>query len=325
MSNSGIKRLTVLGGGVLGGQIAWHSAYKGKSVTVYGRTPDSLARCRAAHDEYARIYQTDLGATDADIAATRDRLTYSTDLNAAVSLADLVIEAVPEVPEVKTRLYRDIAPMLKPDALLVTNSSTLLPRDFAEATGRPDRYCALHFANLIWALNLAEIMAHPGTSAATLTAITHFAIEIGMVPIGVGAERNGYVLNSWLEPLLTASVALLTDGVASPQDVDRSFMIMNRGCKMGPFGIVDIVGMQTAYDISAYWGEVKNDDRMRRNAAYIKANFLDKGLQGMLGGKGFYDYPNPAYAQPGFLAVPDASTVEDLVRRVMLQADPKVA
>ena len=72
-----------------------------------------------------------------------------------------MIEAVPEVPDIKTGVYRDMAGLLRPHTIIATNSSTLLPRDFAAATGRPGKYCAMHFANLIWALNLVEIMAHP--------------------------------------------------------------------------------------------------------------------------------------------------------------------
>jgi 3-hydroxybutyryl-CoA dehydrogenase len=317
MSRSHLDRLTVLGAGVLGGQIGWHSAFKGKTVVIYDPFPEALRKARVAHETYAQIYKAQLGASDADIAATRARLQLSGDLKAAVAEADFVIEAVPEVPEVKTQVYREMAGLLPPHTLVATNSSTLLASDFATATGRPAKFCALHFANLIWALNLAEVMAHAGTARETLTAVTHFAIEIGMVPIPVQKEQNGYVLNSWLLPLLTAGVSLVVNGVATPQDVDRTFMIGNRGCAMGPCGLIDVVGMKTCYDVSQYWGTVNNDAQMLKNAAYVKERFLDKGLQGMLGGKGFYEYPNPAYAEPGFLAVPDASAVPALVDRVM--------
>jgi len=319
MANSNLDRLTVLGAGVLGGQIAWHSSFKGKTVVVYDPFPEALAKAKAAHETYAGIYRGQLGASDAAIAATREHLTYSGDLKAAVADADLVIEAVPEVPDVKTGVYRDMAGLLRPHTIIATNSSTLLPRDFAAATGRPEKYCAMHFANLIWALNLVEIMAHPGTSRETLTAATHFALEIGQVPIAVRKEQNGYVLNSWLVPLLTASIALVVNGVSTPEDVDRTFMITNRGCAMGPCGTVDMIGMKTAYDVSQYWGTVRQDAQMLANAAYVKERFLDKGLQGMMGGEGFYKYPNPAYAAPGFLAVPDASVVPEVVARVMLK------
>jgi len=312
MSNSRLDRLTVLGAGVLGGQIAWHSAFKGKLVVLYDPYPEAIDKARVAHATYAHIYRTELGASEADIVATRTRLSLSQDLALAVADADFVIEAVPEIPEIKTQVYREMATLLPEDTLVATNSSTLLPRDFAAATGRPEKYCALHFANLIWHLNLAEVMAHPETARETLTAVTHFAIEIGMVPIPVRKEQNGYVLNSWFVPLLTAGAALVVNGVATPEDVDRTFMIANR-CAVGPCGMLDVVGMKTAYDVSSYWGTVNNDAQMLKNAAYIKERFLDRGLQGLLGGEGFYKYPDPAYAAPDFLAVPDASRVPEFV------------
>lgn len=320
MMRSNLDRVTVLGAGVLGGQIAWHSAVRGKTVVAYDPFPEALAKARVAHDTYARIYAMELGASDLDLAATRARLTYSGDLASAVAEADLVIEAVPEVPAIKTRVYQDMAAWLAPRTIVATNSSTLLPRDFAAATGRPDRYCALHFANLIWALNLVEIMAHPGTSRETLTAATLFAIEIGQVPIAVQKEQNGYVLNTWFVATLTAAISLVVNGVSTPEDVDRTYMILNRGCAMGPFGLLDMVGMKTAYDVSSYWGTLNNDAQMLKNAAYVKERFLDKGLQGLMGGEGFYRYPNPAYAAADFLAVPDPSLVPGLVDRIALQS-----
>lgn len=136
---SSINKVTVLGSGVLGGQIAWHTAYKGKSV-VYDIAADALERCQRAHGQYAEIYRQDVGAGEADIAAPRSRLRYSTDLADAVKQADLVIEAVPEVPAIKTEIHRKMAPLLPPHRLIATNSSTLLARDFAVATGRPDKF-----------------------------------------------------------------------------------------------------------------------------------------------------------------------------------------
>ena len=173
---SSIQRVTVLGGGVLGGQIAWHSAFKGKTVIVLDVDDAAIGRCRAAHQRYEAIYRADLGATDDAIAATRSHLSYATDLAPAVASADLVIEAVPEVPELKTQIYRAMAPLLAEPALIATNSSTLLPSDFAATTGRPEKYCALHFANLIWRMNIAEIMAHATTATETLNEVTRFAI-----------------------------------------------------------------------------------------------------------------------------------------------------
>ena len=308
---SSLDRLTVLGAGVLGGQIAWHSAFKGKTVAVYDIAPGAIDRCRAAHEQYAAIYLSDVGAGDADITATRQRLTYGTDLAAAVAEADLVIEAVPEIPDVKTAVYQEMAELLPPDTLVATNSSTLLPSDFAEATGRPDKFCALHFANMIWAMNFAEVMAHPRTSRQTLTEVTEFAVEIGMVPIAVRKEQNGYVANSWGVPLLNAAQTLVTNGIATPEDVDRTYLLT--GAKLGPFGMIDMIGMETCHNVLTHWGSVRGDAQMNANADYLKKNFLDHGLLGLQTGKGYYEYPDPAFQRPGFLAVPDISVVPDLV------------
>ena len=310
MSSSGLQRLTVIGAGVLGGQIAWQSAFKGKTVTVYDPFEESLERCRAAQDQYALIYQQDLGASSEDIDATRERLTLTTDLAAAAGNTDLVIEAAPEIPEVKSQLYRDLADHLPERAIVATNSSTLLPSQFADDSGRPDRFCCLHFANLIWSMNLAEVMAHPGTSRETILAITQFAIEIGMVPVPLQKEHNAYVINSLLVPLLQASQTLVTNGISTPETVDRTYMIMNRGCARGPFGVIDIVGMETCYNILNHWGTENSDEQMLANAEYIKTHFIDKGHMGLQTGQGYYSYPDPAYQADDFLDVPDISQAQ---------------
>lgn len=314
---SRLEKLTVLGSGVLGGQIAWHSAFKGKAVTVYDIAQDAVERCQVAHEQYAGIYRSDVGASDADIAATRQRLIFTTDLAAAVAEADLVIEAVPEIPDVKSVVYRDMAGLLPPDTLVATNSSTFLPSDFAADTGRPAMFCALHFGNMIWAMNFAELMAHSGTARETLTEVAEFAVEIGMVPIPVLKEQNGYVVNTWFVPLANAGQTLVTNGVATPEDVDRTYMM--GGASMGPLGMLDMVGMKTVYDVLTFWGRENGDAQMIANADYVKERFLDHGLLGVQTGKGYYEYPDPAYQRPGFLDVPDISGVPDLVSRIRPQ------
>ena len=314
MAQRQITNVTLLGAGVLGGQIAWQSAFKGKNVVIYDLYEKGLEQCRQDQQRYADIYRGNLGATDDMIAATRGRLSFTTNLAAAAAGADLVIEAVPEIPEVKTAVYRELAGHLAEHTLVATNSSTLLPSQFAEATGRPGKYCALHFANYIWDQNIAEIMAHPGTEEPTLVAVTRFAIEIGMVPIPLRKEQNGYVLNSLLVPLLNATIGLLANGVSTPETIDRTYLLMNRGCRMGPCGIIDMIGMTTAYNVSSYWGNEKQDEQLLQGARYIKENFLDKGKLGAQTGEGFYTYPNPGFSAADFLDVPDLSRAEELAR-----------
>jgi 3-hydroxyacyl-CoA dehydrogenase len=321
MSESGINAVTVLGTGVLGGQIAWHTAYNGKRVVAYNRREASLEKVRAAHDQLEQVYRSDLAASEADIAGTRSRVLYTSDLEEAVAGADLVIESLPEIPEIKTEYYKKMSGLLPEHTLIATNSSTFLPRDFADATGRPSKYCSLHFANKIWALNMVEIMAHISTAEETLTAVTKFAIEIGQVPIPIQREQNGYVLNVWLPTMLNAALGLVVNGVSTPEDIDRTYLIANRGCQLGPFGIIDTIGMRTQFELFDHWGHANNDEQMIRNAEYLKKQFLDKGLFGAENGKGFYDYPNPAFADPDFLAVPGFADVPAIVQRAKLKPE----
>ena len=318
MSESKIEKVAMVGAGTLGGQIAWHSAFKGKTVTVYDISDESLENCRKTQTGYAEIYKKDLGASDADIEATWSRLAYTTDLAEAAKTADIVIEAVPEVPDIKIDVYEKLAPLMQSHTILATNSSTLLPSMFAAKTGRPDRYAALHFANLIWALNLAEIMGTPQTSDDTLNRLTAYAIEIGMVPIPISKEQNGYVCNSLLVPIFQAAQSLVTKGVADAETVDRTYMIMNRGCTMGPCGVMDVVGIPLVQGIFSYWGEQLGNQEMLDNAAYLKEHFVDKGLTGIHSGRGHYQYPNPSYQQPGFIDVPDISKVKELAEKAKL-------
>jgi 3-hydroxyacyl-CoA dehydrogenase len=300
---------------VIGGQIAFHSAFRGKTVVVYDIAEDAIEGCRAAHDQYAVIYQSGLGATDADIDAAKQRVAFTTDLAAAVAQADLVIEAVPEIPDVKTDVYKEMAELLPEHTLIATNSSTLLPSDFATTTGREEKFCGLHFATTIWVMNYAEIMAHPTTSKETLTEVTEFAIEIGMIPIPVRKEHNGYVANTWVVPMLNAAQTLVTNGIATPEDVDRTFMVA-AGAPVGPMGMIDMIGMTTSYNVLSHWGRATGDAQMTANAEYLKDKFLDKGHLGLQTGRGYYEYPDPTYQRPGFLDVPDGSAVADIVSRV---------
>lgn len=308
------QNLTVCGGGVLGGQIAWHSAYSGKNVVVYDVSDKGLDACRSAHSSYAQIYQDDVGATADGVEAAQARVSYTTDLSGAVADAQVVIEAIPEVPEIKVDFYGKLSPLLPAETIVATNSSTLLPSMFAEATGRPDKFCALHFANMIWSVNVAEVMAHPGTSAETLEGITRFAIEIGMVPIPLRKEQSGYVVNSLLIPMLHAAQTLVTNGVSDPETVDRTYMIMNRGVQSGPFGAIDFIGMGTMYNIFEYWGNENADSQMLANAAYLKEHFVDKGHLGLQTGQGYYSYPDAAYMAAGFLDVPDVSKASEIAQ-----------
>jgi 3-hydroxybutyryl-CoA dehydrogenase len=169
--------------------------------------------------------------------------------------------------------------------VFATNSSTLLPSQLSAATGRPDRFLALHFANHIWRQNTAEVMGSPETDPAVFDRVLAFATEIGMVPIPVRKEQPGYVLNSLLVPLLGAAAQLVLRGVAEPETVDATWRI-GTGAPMGPFQIIDVVGLRTVHAISS----ASDDEGAQLWAAYLQEHYLDHGKFGVESGEGFYRY-----------------------------------
>ena len=281
-----IKTLTVLGTGVLGSQIAYQAAFHGFAVTAYDVDDDALDQARSRFARLAGIYAQQVGGAaggKAEAAVANIRLTA--DLADAVADADLVIEAVPELLELKRDVYRKLAELAPARSIFATNSSTLLPSDLKDFTGRPDRFLALHYANNIWAQNIAEVMGTADTDPAVYDAVVEFARNSGLEPIEIRQEKAGYVLNSLLVPLLNAAAGLLLQGVADPQTIDKTWRIAT-GAPSGPFQIYDVVGLTTAYNIASS----SPDAGSRAFARYLKENYIDKGKLGVATGEGFYTY-----------------------------------
>jgi 3-hydroxybutyryl-CoA dehydrogenase len=281
-----MQNLTVLGTGVLGSQIAFQAAYRGKDVVAYDLSDAILARLPERWDYLREHYLADLpDATPEKLDAAVARIRPSSDLADAVAEADLVIEAVPEVLDIKRDTWARVGEVAPERTVFATNSSTLLPSQIAEATGRPARFLALHFANEIWRNNTGEVMGHADTDPAAFEAVAAFAEEIGMVPIRVRKEQPGYILNSLLVPLLDAAAKLYVRGVADPETIDLTWRLAT-GAPVGPFQIFDVVGMETPYNL----GRHSEDPEMRRFAEILKRDFIDRGRLGRGAGQGFYDY-----------------------------------
>jgi 3-hydroxybutyryl-CoA dehydrogenase len=207
---------------------------------------------------------------------------------------------VPENAEIKTKFYKKLAKAAPSKTIFATNTSTLLPSQFAEATGRPAKFLALHFANEIWKNNTAEVMGHAETDPDIFDRIIEFAESIGMVPIPVHKEQPGYILNSLLVPFLTAATNLFVKDVADVESVDKTWMIAT-GAPIGPFGTLDVIGINTVYNVNKTAAEKTGDPLRAKAAQYLKENFIDKNRLGVSTGQGFYSYPNPAYKEPDFL------------------------
>ncbi|PZU48997.1 MAG: 3-hydroxyacyl-CoA dehydrogenase [Sphingomonas sp.] len=280
-----IRNVTVLGTGVLGSQIAFQTAYSGFNVTAYDIGEAALAQARGRFGALVETYSREVeGAATGKAADAVSRILLTSDLAAAVVDADLVIEAVPEVPAIKQRTYQKLASLAPAKTIFATNSSTLLPSDLKAFTGRPDRFLALHFANNIWKFNTAEVMGTDETAAAVFDAVVAFAAAIGMVPIPMHREKAGYVLNSLLVPFLNAAAGLAAGGYAEPEDIDTVWRIAT-GAPMGPFQIYDIIGLTTPYNILS-----QGDESARALAVWLKENYIDKGKLGIASGEGFYHY-----------------------------------
>ena len=292
--------ITVAGSGVLGSQIAFQTAYKGKfNVVIYDINDEALERAKDRIMNLKPYYKADLGASDEDLNAAYDRLTFHSNLAKAVADADLVIEAIPEVVQIKTDFYNELGKVAPEKTVFATNSSTLLPSQFAEATGRPEKFLALHFANEIWKNNTAEVMKHPGTDERFFDEVIEFAKAIGMVALPLHKEQPGYILNSLLVPFLEAGQGLLLNEVADPATIDKTWMIAT-GAPLGPFAILDVVGITTAYNIANAKAQA-GDPHFVKLANLLKTEYIDKGKTGRAAGEGFYKYPNPAFAKANFL------------------------
>lgn len=326
------KNIAVAGSGVLGAQIAFQIAFKGYHVTVYDINDEVIAKAKIKMANLETTYKEEVAKAEANfgkstadlsyntnllpglnqkvvdsinqskqsVASTLGRIDYTSDLSSAVADADLIIEAIPEVKEIKHKFYQQLAAVAPAKTIFATNSSTLVPSMFAADTGRPDKFVALHFANEIWKNNTAEIMGHADTSPAVVKEIIDFAKSIGMVPIPVQKEQPGYILNSILVPFLDAAEMLYLEGVGDPETIDKTWMLAT-GAPQGPFGILDVVGITTAYNIIENYAATTGNHQYDQLANLLKTNFIDQGKLGVSSGEGFYKYPNPKYAQPNFL------------------------
>jgi len=230
---------------------------------------------------------------------TLGRLSVNPDPASAAKDADIVSQSVPEDPALKGKIFRQFHELCPDRTIFTTNTSTLVPSLFADASGRPEKLCALHFHD-IKITDIVDVMPHPGTDPEVTELVADFAKSIGQTVIQLNRENNGYVFNAMISGLFASALTLATREVASVEDIDRAWMgIMHTPA--GPFGIMDQIGLSTVWAVTDYWAKKKNDPQARANADFLKT-YVDKGRLGIKTMKGFYSYPKPAYSTPDFLA-----------------------
>jgi 3-hydroxybutyryl-CoA dehydrogenase len=284
----------------MGSQVAWQMAFHGKHVTVYDAFPAGLDKGKSLHHQYAEHFVAERGATAGQIDGTFARLTYTTDLQAAVHDADLVSESVPESTTTKELFWCAASRHAPARSVFTTNTSTLAPSALVRFVDRPERFLALHFAVGVWDSNIGEVMGHPGTDPVVFERVLAFAEEIGLVPVPILEEHSGYISNSLLVPWCTAALDLVVRGVSDVESIDRTWMItLHTG--IGPFGMMDRMGLGVVHHVASLIAEAGPDAGALESARYLEEKFIQHGRLGATTGEGFYTYPNPTFAQPGFI------------------------
>lgn len=280
-----IRKVGVIGCGLMGSGIAQTCAQSGYETIVLEVNQQllekGLARIQGAWDMLAGKGKLSQGQVD----EYRGRL-HGTLNMADFAECDLVIEAAIENIEEKIRLFPVLDHIVKPDALLVSNTSSLNVTQMGAVTKRPDKVCGLHFFNPAPVMKLVEIVRTISTSEETIETIRQFAISLGKTPV-LAKDTAGFIVNFLLIPYLLAAIRMLENGTATRDDIDTA-MKLGCGYPMGPFTLLDFVGLETTlWAAEAIYEEYK--DPLYAPPPLLRRMVLS-GMLGKKSGKGFYDY-----------------------------------
>ena len=312
-----MKKIVIIGGGVLGSQIAFQSAYCGFDVTIWlrsegsiQRTKEKLAMVKQEYIDAINLMNTEEGKSfnnwcrgiaDVDdfnvdkcletVEKAFESINLELNLELAIKDADLIVESMAEDFDAKKDFYKMMAPLVNSNTIVVTNSSTLLPSKLAKFTGCPNRFLALHFANSIWKNNTAEVMVQPSTEEKYFNEVVKFAKQIRMIALPLKKEKSGYLLNSMLIPLLFSGLDLYVNGISDPESIDKAWTL-GTGAPKGPFKILDTIGLQTAYNVVLMYVKIPSflAPYNFKGMEKLLKKYIDEGKLGMSSGEGFYKY-----------------------------------
>jgi len=293
-----LKKVAVVGTGILGAQIAMIAAHAGYKVKVFDPREGAFQRT------YEKI-RSDLKAKKvkpiipwSEWAACAQAVKQVTDLGEAVKDADLVIESVPENRELKTAVFKELGEKAAVGAILATNSSSMPVSRFEEVSGRPERCLNIHFYFPLQGINMVDLMGGTRTLPEVLKKGADWIRSMGFIPLTVNKELLGFCFNRVWRAIKREVLYMWGNGFVDFQDVERAWMVFT-GMKEGPFALMDKVGLDVIWDIEmVYYNDSKDPKDHPPQALRDK---IERGELGVKSGTGFYTYPNPAFLSPDFL------------------------
>jgi 3-hydroxybutyryl-CoA dehydrogenase len=282
----GIERIAVLGAGQMGNGIAQVAACAGYEVVMIDIKQDYLDKGLAAiENSLSRVVKKER-MTQQDADAAISLISTSTEKTSA-SDADLIVEAIPEIPELKFSTFAELDSICKPEAILASNTSSISINAIADATSRPDRVIGMHFMNPVPVMKLVEIINGQDTSSEVTELVVEASERMGKVPLACN-DSPGFVSNRILCPMINEAILALEEGVAEPEAID-GIMKLGMNHPIGPLALADLIGLDTILHIMNVLHEGFEGNPKYAPSDLLK-NMVSEGKLGRKSGEGFYNY-----------------------------------